>query len=305
VLTVSVSPGTQLLGTAGATDGVVWFRPRFPVAPGVPHVVTFAPPGGPPVTATITVPHPEAARTRLTAVYPTADVVPENLLKFYLQFSAPVRRGEVYRRIGLLGLDGKPVDLPFLELDEELWDPTGTRLTLLIDPGRIKRGVKPREDLGPALVAGQRYTLTVDAGWPDGHGRPLEGRIRKAFSVTAAVNERVEPLGWEVTAQTGPAPTLEVLFPRPLDRALLERSLSVWDRGGRPVAGAGEVGPGETSWTFRAADPWTSDTVELRVGPDLEDLAGNRTDRVFDAAEPSDPGPPALTRIVRVRPEPR
>ena len=36
--------------------------------------------------------------------------------------------------------DFEAIELPFLEIDEELWDPAMMRLTLFIDPGRIKRG---------------------------------------------------------------------------------------------------------------------------------------------------------------------
>ena len=49
------------------------------------------------------------------------------------------------------------MDAPFLELDEELWSPDGTRFTLVFDPGRIKRGLKPREEAGPILEAGKSY----------------------------------------------------------------------------------------------------------------------------------------------------
>ncbi len=46
----------------------------------------------------------------VTEVYPSAAVLPENLLRFYIQFSAPMSRGEAYRRIKLLDAGGKPVD---------------------------------------------------------------------------------------------------------------------------------------------------------------------------------------------------
>ncbi|MCH7864908.1 MAG: hypothetical protein IIC56_06820, partial [Proteobacteria bacterium] len=101
----------------------------------------------------------------MTQVYPSADVLPENLLKFYLHFSAPMSRGDSYQHIRLVRQNGSVVDLPFLELDQELWDRRQTRLTLLFDPGRIKRGLKPHEEVGPALKPGRRYTLEIDAHW--------------------------------------------------------------------------------------------------------------------------------------------
>ncbi len=64
-------------------------------------------------------------------------------------------RGEAYRRIHLLDADGKPIERAFLELGEELWDPDGKRFTLFIDPGRIKRGLKPRKGRRPRAGAGQ------------------------------------------------------------------------------------------------------------------------------------------------------
>ncbi|MCL6608417.1 MAG: hypothetical protein K6T74_10025, partial [Geminicoccaceae bacterium] len=95
--------------------------------------------------------------------YPTSDQLPENQLRFYIHFSAPMSRGEAYARIRLLDSAGKPIDAAFLELGEELWDPSGKRFTLLIDPGRIKRGLRPREDLGPVLEAGSALGFLVFA----------------------------------------------------------------------------------------------------------------------------------------------
>ncbi len=80
---------------------------------------------------------PHRRATVVAAVYPSAQVLPENLLRFYIQFSAPMSRGEAYRHIHLLDAVGKPVPDPFLELDEELWSGDGCRFTLLFDPGRI------------------------------------------------------------------------------------------------------------------------------------------------------------------------
>lgn len=302
-LTVRVDAAAGLLGTAGVSDGVVWFRPRFPVAPGVRHTVTFDPArlpgGGRPATAEETLPRPATPPVTVTAVYPSGDAVPENVLKFYLHFSAPVRRGEAYRRVRILGPTGTPIDLPFLELDEELWDPAGTRLTLLIDPGRIKRGLAPREDVGPVFEAGNRYTLTVDPAWPDAAGNPLKAGLRKAFAVAAPAADRIDVAAWTLTPPGTLNSALEVRFPRPLDHALLERTLTVVDAAGWAVPGRVEVSDAETRWRFTPAKPWAAGTYRLRVAVELEDLAGNRPDRVFDA-EGAAAGPPVLERAFRI-----
>ena len=62
--------------------------------------------------------------------------------------------GEAYRRVHLLDAEGQELPAVFLELGEELWDPAMQRFTLLFDPGRVKRRLVPREELGAVLTAG-------------------------------------------------------------------------------------------------------------------------------------------------------
>src|SRR5262249_10500189 len=124
---------------------------------------------------------PAAPPTEVARIYPTTDRLPENQLKFYIHFSAPMSRGEAYRRIHLLDADGIEMKDVFLELGEELWDPPMQRLTLLCDPARVKRGLRPREELGPVLEAGKDYSLVVDRQWRDANGHELATGARKSF----------------------------------------------------------------------------------------------------------------------------
>ncbi|MAG55601.1 MAG: hypothetical protein CMJ83_04850 [Planctomycetes bacterium] len=72
-------------------------------------------------------------------------VLPANQLKLYVHFSGSMRAGQAYDGVHLVREDGEEVDAPFLELGEELWDPEGTRFTLLFDPGRLKPGLRPHD----------------------------------------------------------------------------------------------------------------------------------------------------------------
>src|SRR5581483_5374373 len=111
----------------------------------------------------------------------------------------------------------------FLELGEELWDPKGVRFTLLIDPGRIKRGLKPREEIGPVLEDGKSYTLVIDKGWPDARGNPLKADFRKSFRASPPIEKAIDPAAWKIAAPpAGGSAALEVTFPRPLDHAMLQ-----------------------------------------------------------------------------------
>src|SRR5688572_28492786 len=174
-----------LLGTYSVEGNTLSFRPRYPLAPGMHLRAVFRPLS---IKTTFDIPKalPRPSTTRVTEVYPTASLIPENQLKFYIYFSAAVQRGEAWTRIHLLKEDGSRVDLPFLEIDHELWDRDNKRLTVLFDPGRIKRGVLPLKDVGPAIETGKSYTLVIDREWIDGNGVPLAEPFRKSFRVGPA-----------------------------------------------------------------------------------------------------------------------
>ena len=221
--------------------------------------------------------------TSVTDIYPTATELPENLLKFYLQFSAPMSGGHIYDYIHLLNDEGKPVELPFLEIDEELWNPSMTRLTLFIDPGRIKRGVTPLEEVGPALEQGRRYTLAVDAAWPDAHGAPLIAPYRKVFRVIQPDRTPIQLERWKIVSPAvGSRDPLLVRFDRPMDFALAQRVIGVRRETNKMVEGAVTLKEHERAWLFTPKQPWTRGAHELLVLTTLEDLAGNNIGKSFE-----------------------
>jgi hypothetical protein len=205
------------------------------------------------------------------------------MLKFYLHFSAPMSRGMAYQHIHLRDSSGKDVAFPFVELAEELWDPRGERLTILFDPGRIKTGLKPREELGPILYPGQTYTLVIDRGWLDAAGQPLRSDHRKTFRAGPTDSAPPDPATWTIQAP-GPASRdpLLLTFPEPLDSAMLGRVLGVLDGAGRAVAGDVSIEAGETRWRFTPDAPWRAGAYRISVDKDLEDRAGNSIGRPFE-----------------------
>ena len=227
---------------------------------------------------------PAQSTTYVAGIYPSSDLLPENLLRFYIFFSAPMSRGEAYRRITLLDqATGKIVDAPFLELDEELWSPDGTRFTLVFDPGRIKRGLKPREEVGPVLEAGKSYSLVLNRQWIDASGCSLKSGFRKAFRVGPPDETTPDPKTWTLHSPgTGSRDSLEVRFPEPLDRALLDRLIWIENAEAKVVAGQISLAAAETSWRFTPASPWREGSYRLVVGTELEDLAGNSVAQPFE-----------------------
>jgi hypothetical protein len=221
--------------------------------------------------------------TVITAVFPSGDVLPENLLKFYVHFSAPMAQGDVYRHVRLLDDGGKEVDYPFVNVGQELWDRSGTRITLLLDPGRIKRGLRPREELGPILHEGREYELVVDGDWKDAHSRLLGEDFRKRFRVAAPDDVQPDVAKWKVDPPpAGTTSPLAVRFEEPLDHAMLSSSFEVFDEHRRAVAGRIQVGEGETLWQFVPDRAWTAGDYAIVVESALEDRAGNSIEKPFE-----------------------
>jgi len=279
-----------MLGSYRADSAGIHFQPQFPLLPRLTYRASFSPfqlPGGTPapiVTSTFKLPaRPPGPPTVVRQIHPSADILPENLLKFYLHFSAPMSGGHIYDHIHLRDQTGRAVDLPFLEIDEELWDPAMTRLTLFIDPGRIKREVKPLEDVGPALEKGKRYTLTIDTNWLDADARPLQAAFTKAFQVGPAWRTPIDVAQWKLAAPAaGSKDALSVRFPVPLDHALAQRLMWVVRGSGERVAGTIALADEERQWTFVPAQAWSGGAHRVAVQNNIEDLAGNNIGKAFE-----------------------
>ena len=278
-----------LLGTYSVEAGALTFRPRFFLSPGLHVRAVFQPPGGAAREAVFEIPKaaPLEATTRVAHVYPSADILPANQLKFYIYFSAPMGRGDAWHHIRLLREDGSPVALPFLEIAQELWDRDNLRLTVLFDPGRIKRGLASLAEAGPALDPGKRYTLEISRDWLDGRGAGLADEYRKDFRVGPADRAPPEVATWRVTApRAGKTDALVLHFPKPMDYGLLQHSIAVAGRAGvggdAAIEGSVAVASDETEWRFTPRQPWTAGAWRIIVQTTLEDLAGNHIGRPFD-----------------------
>jgi len=278
-------------GTYQAQGDGIRFVPQFPLEPGVNYIASLfttrlpGPRAGVPIVTTeFRLSRPASSpSTVVTQIYPSADVLPENLLKFYVHFSAPMSRGHIYEHIHLRDEAGRDVELPFLEIDEELWNPDLTRLTLFIDPGRIKRGVQPLEEVGPALAEGKRYTLALDAPWKDGHGLPLKAGFQKTFRVGAPDREAVQPARWKIAApRANTRDPLTIQFGEPMDHALASRVIHVTDAASRSVAGTVQLRDHEREWSFTPVQPWHSGAHSLLVQNTIEDIAGNNIGKTFE-----------------------
>jgi hypothetical protein len=279
-----------MLGAYRVQGLALRFEPQFPLEPGLTYRAEFHPAqltrkaDNAPIKSTFRLPPRDLTpTTTVTHVYPSGEVVPENLLKFYLHFSAPMQRGNIYQYIQLRDSAGQVVELPFLEIDEELWDTTLTRLTVFIDPGRIKRGVLPLEEIGPSLQAGKNYTLVIRSDWKDSNGAPLKAEFKKSFRVVAPDREPPDPKHWKVQApSSGSGEPLVISFPEPMDQALAVRVIRVMNAAGHMITGEVHLADHERQWIFRPQIVWARGTYQLVIQTTLEDLAGNNIGKPFE-----------------------
>jgi len=258
----------------------VCFLPRFAFIDGATYTVLV---DGVEVAAVVR-PRPDhPPTTQVLAVFPTAAVVPRNLLRFYIWFSAPMSEGFAAGHVRLVDDAHEVIPAVLLPTRHELWDVDRRRLTVLLDPARIKRGLVAHREIGYPLQSGARFRIVVDAEFADARGIPMRAPADRPYDIGDDERRRVEPDRWTLTVPCGSTlDPLVVAFDRPLDHGLLARCIRVVGPDGHRVSGSLEMGPEERSWCLVPRTSWVHGSHQLLVDPNLEDLAGNSLARVFD-----------------------
>jgi len=278
-------------------DASLRFWPSFPLDAGRTYEVRFDPSGVSRVglanlsgiTGTVSVPSSgKTPSTVVSTVYPTSDVIPENELRMYIRFSAPM--GQLGGREHIAFLDDSGTEIPgvVLPLDTDLWNADRTRYTVILDPGRVKREILPNRQMGRPLRDGENISIVVRRDWPDANGLPLAAEFKRRYRVGPSAEHALATKDWHIAAPSvGTRDPVTVTFPAPLDFGLLQRSLAV-SRGVTPVPGDIQIAAGETKWDFVPRAEWERGPYVLTVQPSLEDLAGNRIGRAFEVLSPGD-----------------
>ena len=282
-----------ILGSYHINSRGIVFRSRYPFVPGLQYhaQVDLTTLGKRTQQSNLTgmlhlpfrIPVPDTTATTIERIYPSSNMLPENLLRFYIHFSAPMSRGHAFEHITLIGPNNKVIENPFLRIGQEFWDPPMQRLTVLLDPGRIKRDAAPNLQAGVPLQAGGTFRLVIDPAWRDANGNPLAIGFEKQFHVVAADRSSPNPADWQLNI---PAPgtriPLVIQFPESLDHALLGHTLQIHTDRAQLVRGGVEIRKNETEWWFIPEVPWDSGRYILIINPVLEDVAGNNLRMLFE-----------------------
>lgn len=275
---VKEGKAAAILGTYHANRDEVIFKPLVPFTRGLRYEIAVDD-----QVRELRIPLPDGAEAPVVlAIYPSQDTVPENLLKIYLQFSRPMREGRSLGYVTLLKNDRDTLRRVFLDLQPELWNHDGTLLTLWLDPGRIKRGLKPNLEQGPPLLEGGNYTLIISAGWDDIRGAAVAKPYVKKFFTIKRDSLGPDPQTWTLHAPSpGSFDELAVDLKSPLDYSLLRSAIHV-TKEGDDVLGTWETGGEERIVRFLPEKPWKEGSYTLQIESRLEDLAGNNINRPFD-----------------------
>ena len=306
------APPPAVAGRYSVTDRGVRFTPAFPFQPGrrydvrvdlgrfrrdEPHTLatTIGLPAGPTPTAA----------ARVVGVSPAGPTVPENLLRIYVWFSAPMSRESGLPHVTLLDERGGTVAGAFLPVDGGFWNHDFTRYTLFFDPGRVKHGIQPNEAMGRPLVAGRRYRLAIATTWLDANGAPLVEPFEHRFGVSPAVTAPLDLAAWEITPPVaGTRQPIVLKTPAPLDHALALRAIGITSGGGEAIEGDVSLDVTDTRWQLVPRDAWKAGSYSVVALETLEDPAGNRIGRPFEVPiDDRRPAPaPRLTRPFRIAP---
>ncbi|MBO6918193.1 MAG: hypothetical protein JJ858_07170 [Rhizobiaceae bacterium] len=230
-----------------------------------------------------------APTAQVTGIFPSGDIIPENTLRFYVHFSAPMQPHVAFDHIKLVNADGVADEAAFMRFKQELWNEDRTRLTVLMDPGRIKRNVATNLEFGPALQEGNDYRLVITGGWMPVQGETALKKFSKTFSVGPALRELPNSDKWRISSpRSDTRDALTIKFDRPFDAGQLQKSIKIKTASGHLVDGTVTISENETFWSFKPEDNWLNDGLTLVVDPHLEDVAGNNFKDLLDHRAESD-----------------
>lgn len=285
---VSGETNTAVLGTIKRDKYIHTFIPAIPFSVGANYIIRN---GRDSIAGFNIAPMDDNFEPpKLIAIHPLRDTVPENLLKCYLQFSEPMQAvGRALNFVKVTELESGEEVAVFLDLDAELWNKDHNRLTLWLDPGRIKTDLIPNRNQGIPIHSGHKYRIEISGRWRSAKGVPLGRDYYKIFYVGEAIREKLNPAKWELNLPaTGTREELEVLFDRPPDLLMAVDGSRIRNSKGKSLEGEWKVSASYEEIQFIPLNNWKIGEYELLIDSSLEDLAGNTVNRLFDTNLQSD-----------------
>lgn len=219
----------------------------------------------------------------VSEVYPTDSQLPANLLRFYIYFSRPMTGDATLLETRMEDAMGIPIEGVFFSNRFALWSPDRKRLTLLLDPGRVKTGLESHEALGRAFEVGESYALTIRTSEPGKGDCPKTASYTKRFTIAANDTTIPNLKDWNVTLpRVSSDEPLILSLNGPHDHLSLAYRIRVKNALGVAIAGSIGLDANESEWRFTPKTAWVDQPYKIVVDPTLEDIAGNRLTGLFD-----------------------
>lgn len=269
-----------VLGELTIRDDKVLFEPVIAFTNGLTYVVKL----GGELIATRNISQVDVpAQTYVQSIYPSGDTLPENLLKFYIEFTEPMQEGHALENLVLIRNGKDTLPDVFLDLQPELWSNDNRILTVWLDPGRIKRELLPNQKMGAPLEQDNSYRLLVRKKWRDAKGNDVAEDFEKDFYVGERDSFSPGYQSWTFsTPFSNSRDDLVIHLKESLDYQLLKNTIRVVDKDGKNISGRFTPDKNETTLLFYPEKKWKTGEYVLEIESRLEDLAGNNLNRPFE-----------------------
>ena len=232
--------------------------------------------------SSLTVVFAQENNPKIVAIYPTTDSIPVNILRFYIHFSAPMQEMNILKHIKLSNEESKDITGVFFENQYELWNEDRTKVTLIIDPGRVKLGLLANNKMGRAFDEGKKYTLTIDSLLMDFNGQKLSEKFSKTF--VAVREDRVPPdtENWKLLLpKANSRDAIFIDFQDKIDHVSANTLIKVFQNK-EEIQGEISLNNQEQNWAFKPVKNWEKGNYSIIINPRLEDIAANSLNQIFD-----------------------
>ena len=261
--------------------GEMVFTPIFPLLENTEYVVIFIE-DNLKREQHFTLPKVNRKPLEITAIYPSSEVLPENLLRMYINFSQPMKTTGNLEHIKLINKEGVVIEGAIFNNVYELWDTTQKQLTIIFDPARVKTDLIANKKLGRALMPNKTFKVVIE-NLEDIYGQILERPYIKSFKVTKADYTPPNIETWEIiTPKANSKKPLIVKFLAPLDWMSLYNRIQVVNENNMTIHGNIDVVSNEQTWIFSPEYPWKEESYRLHINTRLADPSGNNLNGLFD-----------------------
>lgn len=230
---------------------------------------------------------PEVPLAEVIKFFPAADKIPANILTFYISFSQSMAddiSAHQYIRI----LNSKGEEKPLAWRQRSYWLNDNKILVMMIHPGRVKRGIDYKPELGEIFTVGMEYSLVVTTMIKDRFQRPLSKEYSKKFTV---IDKDREIPAINFSSLSSPLANtldpLQITFSEGMDYGSVTQRMKIFNVADSAlVEGEFVFTDHDSVWKFIPKQSWKKKTeYEILFDKKISDFAGNCLHRLFEITD--------------------